>query len=463
MTKALEVMVISKKQAFTTPGDKASWLSETYETLKCMASLVVKNKCRTRPPKWVDAICVPEPEQADHYEEGEEEEDCECDAEEDEEEEDDNDDGDSDDDKKYQKAASKKFGQGETKAAFVKKKPAVGKAVGKQKATRKPSAAASAPMPMADKTKHRDAADSSGVQYTYGYNDDKGLAWRKARGAPKSVPPEMAVSMQIPVRALDTDPVHAVFSDGSVVPVAQRTVAQHRGTAPSAPEVKKKGKGNKGKPAVKVNYWKEGPDDNFVEVKIRDNNYRNKPKQRLVCLVDARAQVMQLNCKYWYDPSLVDDFEKQKAQSELAAFTWMKRLGVQYLAGNITKEQVLEHKKQFIDSYDARTEGAHAKPKGEARAKSQPARSPTDGHDAPAATEELVPKSTATGTAEATQAKPQADAAAPGSKPDIALTTGLPPTTPTEKVNARSASPNNASKPVEKKSRIAPPSDSSDD
>ena len=294
-------------------------------------------------------------------------------------------------------------------------------------------------------------------EYVYDWDEDKGLACRRPRGSRRTVPWELCNKIAPPAgEHTDEDSMIAFWPDGTSHPIAQLTCAKWKGFWKPFWKTRPKGKAKaKADPQKDITYKKELDDGRIIDVALKWNNYKGKPKQRLCCLRDSQnGQVFQIDVKHFgatkeiqEKPELEGD-ELKVAENE--ALLWFARVGKKYAEGTLDKNGCLEAKAKFMLTV------APAKAMPRAKASTKAAAS-TEGAETAPDTEE--PSTTAT-SAEAAETAPSIKPAiARVPTAEVAKAPSAAPVTPA--VTKRGSSPQSAG--VAKRPKVLPPSDSSDD
>eukprot|EP00959_Pyramimonas_sp_CCMP1952_P274500 5738366-Pyramimonas_sp.AAC.1 len=186
------------------------------------------------------------------------------------------------------------------------------------------------------------------------------LAYRTKASAKRSDHPEWATKMVEPESAKLTDPMNAVFKDGTVRPIPQITVASWRnaqpaggaggsGSAPRAddaatkPKAKAKAKSGNTKREM---FTGQDTSGNNVWVDLRTDKPRGKPVDRL-CLVKwdggITPQLVQVNVKVFEAADC-----QEESQMEDQAVDWCTDLAKRFCAGEIDKVKMGNLKKDLL-------------------------------------------------------------------------------------------------------------------
>jgi hypothetical protein len=306
----------AKYNKLTFHDDKAleKWREESYLTVKAMLKVVKKNMNRRKPPKWITKI-FPEGDATGDDAEGASEQD----AEEEEEEE-------TDDGKEKAETKKGKNGRGASEGAAAT------------------------------------ASEGAKVEYVFDYDEQKGLACRRPRGSRRTVPWEFCSKITPPQGDDhgDQDSMIAAWPDGVTHPIAQLTVGQWKAfwkRARRLPTAKSNTATAKAKtkthPQQDITYKKEFDDGRVVDVALKWNNYKGKPKQRLCCLRDSHnGQVFQIDVKHFgATKEIREKLELEGHELEVAeneALRWFGRVGKMYADGTLDKNGCLEEKANFM-------------------------------------------------------------------------------------------------------------------
>lgn len=189
------------------------------------------------------------------------------------------------------------------------------------------------------------------VEYTYGYDQETNIAWRKPRGDKKKENREPAVKLYVPDGAAPTDPQIAVFEDGSEVPMPMTTCGAY--TKPE-PVAKRAGKRNGPSECTPMGFTMEHFQKGTCMVKMRWNAPKGKTTIRLCTLMHLvegdSPQIIQMDIELFKG--------KSATEKEVAAKAWMKDVCQQYAEGKLTRDDVRKFKEDWIKEHGvARTAG----------------------------------------------------------------------------------------------------------
>ena len=230
----------------------------------------------------------------------------------------------------------------------------------------KPPAARSAAVPPVKKkpAAATPPAVDGAIEWSNSYDADLQKAFRRRRGARKADPGEDNVEIRVPDGAQSTDPMEAVWADGSTWQVPQTTVAtwnpptgrptrpppqpQADGQAPAAAGAAiSSGHPSPGAGdtlATTKYVWTHPVDGKQVRVFARYNQPKGKKKDRLICLQhQTHPQVVMVNIDLFkQDPSDTDEM------TEIRAWAWMVPIAKKYVRQAIDRYGCIEEKNKLL-------------------------------------------------------------------------------------------------------------------
>ena len=199
----------------------------------------------------------------------------------------------------------------------------------------------------------------SGAQWSYSYDADLQKAFRRRRGARKSDPGEDSVEIRVPELAGPTDPMEAVWADGSTWQIPQTTVAtwtsegapsqvQPPGAAAPSEIDKSKGypsPGDRDTMATTPYKWIHPEDGKPVRVYARWNRPSDKQKKdRLICLQHmGQPQVVMVNIDLFKRHA--DDTDEM---TEIRAWAWMVPIAEKFVRQEIDRDGCREEKMKLM-------------------------------------------------------------------------------------------------------------------
>ena len=222
------------------------------------------------------------------------------------------------------------------------------------------------------------------MEYEYGWDAEKMMAWRLEAKAKKSDHPEFAAEMVPPEDGKGHSAMRARFGK-ELVEIAQITLDKFNGAAPPLPGAKRKAaaKANKGKGKVVAGehgtalseklFKGTTTDGKDIAVSFKNNNYTGKPKQRLVIVKQGGGQLWQVDlANFKVKHNVVTDED-----AEIHAAEWTYPIVKAFAEGAMTHDECLNKKQELLD------EVKKLKDKSDSPAASADAEA-TAGADAPA-------------------------------------------------------------------------------
>ena len=304
---------------------------------------------------------------------------------------------------------------------------------------RRPAAAGVAKRPAAATAAGpKKLAKTETQEYSYGFDEEKWLPYRRRRGAKRSEPVELALEIIVPEGAKPTDAVLGRYKDNTTMPVAEVTVnqhanrsrARHRERQTMGQKGQKGQKGNKGSELVNA-FNGTNTDGKRVKSWIRNNDRVGHTPQRLVSIMDENnKQIIQVDVVHFRKDGM------SQLEAENAGLLWARPLAEGYCNGTMQREAVLQAKKDFMETLPG-------KPRRRLSTKS-PEKTKGEGREP---TETAAPAQTAAGTT-------SSEAGASGTSAELPVGAAVPTTPP-----AKDKGPT-APAAAQPKCRIDPPSES---
>eukprot|EP00959_Pyramimonas_sp_CCMP1952_P444994 9318125-Pyramimonas_sp.AAC.1 len=177
------------------------------------------------------------------------------------------------------------------------------------------------------------------------------MAHRTRRGS-KDVP-EYAFEMQQPSEtARPSDPMVAIFKerDGSVTSVKIPNLTVKRWQAAARGEEATASKPSKGRDAANKGFRGTNAEGAVIESFLRNNNRKDHPPQRLVCIHVDGQQLFQIDTKH---------FKKGADQEELdkLAIKWGNSVAQKMADGELNNEEAFDLKKSFFELHGLKMQG----------------------------------------------------------------------------------------------------------
>ncbi|CAK0902364.1 unnamed protein product [Prorocentrum cordatum] len=200
------------------------------------------------------------------------------------------------------------------------------------------------------------AAAAGSIVYSFGYDKDTGLAYRWPEGSNKKSHTEWAKEMVPPDQSSETDPMVAIFSDGSTKSVMQTTVkkwmaefgdsATLRRPAAAAAAARAAAPTGAAAAATTPELFVGYMDTEKIDVHFRWDAPGGR-KIRYICLRHAgQGQIVQLNVEAFAADGESIAVSSQRSKLEKLAAEWMNPIAKKYAEGTLDKEGVCNKKKE---------------------------------------------------------------------------------------------------------------------